>query len=59
MSVYGLQQNNDDIRNHIDMWNSLHANVTDDKGMIEYNKERIKKHKIRLIEFFRKSQIKA
>lgn len=48
-------QTNETIAQNVRNWNELHSNASSDEGLKQYNAERIKKHKIRIIESFRKN----
>lgn len=48
-------QTNETISSNVKNWNDLHGNVSCDKGRREYDAERMKKHRIRMIEAWRKA----
>lgn len=53
MYAYGNQQTVETTKTNLENWLSLHANKNNDDEMVRYNKERIRKHKIRMIEGWR------
>lgn len=53
INVYGTQQTNETIRSNVDNWTALHANKEDNGERARYDAEKIRKHKIRIIEGWR------